>query len=94
MTDIEPRALTARLLARSRYAMPLKDALAHIEERRRRLFATPPPLEEPDFAAAESVNVLDDLAAYAKDFYARQSRTCPKTKPTLIPAGRGDNDNE
>lgn len=49
---------------------------------------------EPDFAAAETVNVIDDHDAYAKEFFDRHSRTYPKSLPFAVTRKHGDNDND
>jgi hypothetical protein len=65
MTD-DGRARAARLLARSRYAMPRADAITHIEERRKTLLApaAPPPAAlETDFAVNRRGTLTPDRRA-------------------------------
>jgi len=86
MTE-DPRALAARLLAKSRYAMPRAQALAHIEARRRRLLA-PPAEPEPDLTAPEplSLALLNAPEKYASDFWTRRSSR-EKPRPGRPPSG-------
>jgi hypothetical protein len=94
MTD-DGRARAARLLARSRFAMPRADAIAHIEERRKTLIApaAPPPAAlEANFAAPEPMPVIDQPEHFAADFWKTRrlpgpADEPPKPKPTK-PRGR------
>lgn len=96
MTETDPRALTARLLAASRYAMPIDEARRQITARRAALLH-PPREPEPDFSTAQPF-VHENPDAFARDFLARNPRAGPKRKPLEVIDGargeRGDNDNE
>ena len=77
MTD-DPRALAAKVLAASRYAMPREEALAEIRARRTiRRDALP----SADPAAAEplSVPIIDDVEGFVRDWWA--ARTSPEAPP-------------
>ncbi len=86
----DPRALVARLLAQSPFAMPREDALEHVRARREQLLAHRVATPEPDFTAPEPMPVADpvhDVSAYARDFWARKKSSRPKKPPGRRPQG-------
>ena len=80
----DTRALAARLIAASPFAMSLEEALKQKRERRDALLATPP-IPEPDITP-EPLPVIDAVAQYARDFWkdkkAADEPTAPAAKPT------------
>jgi hypothetical protein len=79
MTE-DVRALAARLLAASRYAMPSEEARAHIAARRRQLLAAPE-VPEPDFSP-EPLPIVDAPEAFADAFW--QSRKQSDKPPRAL----------
>lgn len=86
----DPRALAARLLAQSPFAMPRDTALEHVRARRERLLADRAAMPEPDFTAPEPIPVADpvhDVSAYARDFWARKTKGATRKPPGRRPKG-------
>lgn len=83
MTD-DPRALAAKLLAASSYAMPLADAIEHIRKRRSALALPPSPAAPPDLVASSAVPlpIVDDPEQFAADFWKR--RLMPEIQKTKL----------
>jgi hypothetical protein len=78
MSD-DPRALAARLMQSSRFAIPIDELRTHIAERRARLLA-PPPAVEPAFDASPApMPPLLSPHAFAEAFWA--SRPLPELPP-------------
>ena len=76
----EARLRAARLLAESRSAMPMADALAHIRARREQLLAEPKAaakVAEPDLAPAPLPDIIDDPFAYGADLAKRRAVVLP-----------------
>lgn len=82
MTD-DPRALTAKLLAASRFAMPLQEALDHVRDRRAQLTASQP-LPAPHLAASEEMPypIIDAPDKFAAAFWNKRANPpAPKPEP-------------
>ena len=91
MTD-DGRARAARLLARSRYAMPRTDAIRHIEERRQALLApaaAPAPALDADFSAPEPMPVIDQPEKFAAEFWRARKLPGPADEPPTPKKPRG-----
>jgi hypothetical protein len=85
MSD-DVRALASRLIAASRYAMPLTEARRQIEERRQRLLAVEVPAPDADFSAPEPfADPVDDPSGFAAAFWQRKARS---DTPPACPPGR------
>ena len=86
MTD-DPRALAAQLLAASRYAMPLQEALEHVRVRRGTL-CSPPAAPEPDFSAPEAtpLPIIDAPELFAAAFWNKRSPAKPAPPSTTLSA--------
>jgi hypothetical protein len=81
MTD-DGHARAARLLARSRFAMPRADAINHIAERRRTLLAPPLALvPDADFTAPEPMPVIDQPETFAAEFWRGRKLPSPIDEP-------------
>jgi hypothetical protein len=95
MTD-DLRALAARLIATSPYAMPLDEAKALTAARHARLRAqrSPPAKVEPDFTP-QPLPIVDSPLEFGREFWARKSGTDkprkakPKKSPGRRPVGGG-----
>ena len=90
-------ALASRLIAQSPSAMSRADALAHIEERRRKLLAAPPAAVsqkvEPDFTAPAPVppTITEAPEAWGANFWQKREPAPPKpakAKKPKSPPGR------
>jgi hypothetical protein len=84
----DSHALVSRIFAQSPSAMSRADALAHIEERRRSLLASPP-LPEPDITP-EPIPIVDDPVAFAREFWgdARKPKKSRGSTSQRKPADR------
>ena len=86
----DPRTLAAQLLAGTRYAMPIEEAIAQVQARRQQLL-TPTAQSvktEPTFTEAAPFPVIDSPDAFAAAFWAARekpakSKTKPKAKPKM-----------
>lgn len=81
MTD-DSRHRAAQVLAESRSAMPMQEALALIRERRTTLLGesairTGTSLPEPDLSPAPLPNIVDDPFAFGADFAKRRAKPLP-----------------
>lgn len=88
MSD-DPRSLAARLLAQSRYALPLCEARAHIEARRSQLLARPvrASVPHPDFTVPAPLPIVDDPAGFAAEFWKDRAKmqSSPPHRPGRRP---------
>lgn len=79
MSD-DSRLRAARLLARSRFAMPIAEVRNHIRERRETLRTAPAPVAEPSFAPTP-MPILDDPIGFAAEFWNKQAARPKSPKP-------------
>jgi hypothetical protein len=93
MTD-DLRALAARLIATSPYAMSLDEAQALINARHTRLRAQPARTPEVDLTLPEPLSIVDAPETFGADFVTRKglkplgSPPRPKPKPKKAQPGR------
>lgn len=81
MTD-ESRLRASRLLAESRSAMPMDQALRHMRKRRAKLLGerakeSSAQQLDPDFSPAPLPDIIDDPFAFGADFAKRRSGRLP-----------------
>ena len=95
MSD-DPRVLAAQLLAQSRFALPLSEARAQMDARRKQLLASPvaAPVSDPDFAPAP-LPIVDDPSGFAAEFWAKRKvpparKKSPTKRPGRKPVGNLD----
>jgi hypothetical protein len=79
----DPRALAARLLAASPFAMSLEDALNQKRARQAALLSAPATVQkaESDFTAPEPMPVLDRPDEFASAFLAKRRPPGPDDEP-------------